>query len=129
MALGLVLLSSSPSASVAAELEAWPGLADVGGYRLFLDCRGSADPSVVIDGGAGTWSIFYRHLQIALAAEARVCVYDRAGLGRSDLGPLPRTHCRRKPLPLLGVPRLHEHQTGHLAGVAPLVDPHRVATE
>jgi len=67
-----------------------PGrLIDVGGYRLHLDCRGSAHPTVVIDVGA--WSIFFRHIQEQTAGEAQVCTYDRAGMGWSDPGPTPRT--------------------------------------
>lgn len=66
-------------------------LVDIGGYRLLLDCQGSGSPTIVIDGGAGTWSIFYRHLQNSLASDSRVCVYDRAGLGMSDAGPPPRS--------------------------------------
>ncbi|HEX9579572.1 MAG TPA: alpha/beta hydrolase [Gemmatimonadales bacterium] len=72
-----------------------PGkLVDVGGYRLHLDCRGSASPTVVIDVGAGAWSIFFTHIQEEIAAEARVCTYDRAGMGWSDPSPLPRTRER-----------------------------------
>lgn len=66
-------------------------LVDIGGVRLNLDCAGTGSPTVVIDGGAGTWSIHYRHLQDALAGEGRVCTFDRAGLGRSDAIPGERT--------------------------------------
>lgn len=70
-----------------------PGrLIDVGGHRLHLDCRGSGLPAVVIDVGAGAWSIFVRHIQEQLAGEAQVCTYDRAGMGWSDPGPAPRTN-------------------------------------
>ena len=65
-------------------------LVDVGGRRLFLDCVGSGSPTVVIDGGAATWSIFYRHIQDEVARDTRVCTYDRAGYGDSDDGPAPR---------------------------------------
>lgn len=69
-----------------------PGrLVNVDGHRLFIQCMGSGSPTVMIDGGAGTWSLFYRHIQQELAATARVCTYDRAGLGRSEAGPKPRT--------------------------------------
>jgi pimeloyl-ACP methyl ester carboxylesterase len=72
-----------------------PGwLVDIGGYRLHLHCAGRGSPTVVIDGGAGTWSIHYSHVQAALSGEMRVCTYDRAGLGWSDEGPAPRTSGR-----------------------------------
>jgi pimeloyl-ACP methyl ester carboxylesterase len=66
-------------------------LVDVGGQRLFLDCVGTGAPTVVIDGGANTWSIFYRHIQDEIARDTRACTYDRAGYGASDPGPEPRT--------------------------------------
>lgn len=59
--------------------------------RLHLDCAGQGSPTVLIDGGAGTWSIHYRGIQDALAGEVRVCTYDRAGFGLSDPSPEPRT--------------------------------------
>jgi pimeloyl-ACP methyl ester carboxylesterase len=66
-------------------------LVDIGGARLLLDCAGSGSPTIVIDGGAGLWSIHYRHIQDALAHDSRVCTFDPAGLGRSDAVPGPRT--------------------------------------
>jgi pimeloyl-ACP methyl ester carboxylesterase len=66
-------------------------LVDVGGHQLFLDCVGTGSPTVVIDGGANTWSIFYRHIQDEIARDTRACTYDRAGYGASDPGPEPRT--------------------------------------
>ena len=59
-------------------------LIDVGGARLHLHCLGGVGPTVVIDAGAGAWSIHYRHIQETLAPHVRICTYDRAGLGKSD---------------------------------------------
>lgn len=88
-----------------------PGrLLDVDGTRLHLHCTGSGSPTVVIDGGAGTWSIFYAHVQKALARDVRVCTYDRAGLGWSDVGPAPRTSARMAE---------ELHRLLHAAGEAP----------
>lgn len=68
-----------------------PGqLVDVGGYRMHLDCAGSGAPTVVMDAGLGDWSLLWRPVQSALASTTRVCTYDRAGMGHSDPGPLPR---------------------------------------
>lgn len=87
-----------------------PGrLIDVGGHKLHIHCVGEGAPTVVIDGGAGAWSIHYAHIQKALSG-ARVCTYDRAGLGWSDSGPSPRTSERM-------VEELHALLHG--AGVAP----------
>ena len=70
-----------------------PGqLVDVGGYRLHLNCLGQGSPTVVFDAGAGeigtlAWGV----VPGELSANTRVCTYDRAGLGWSEPGPLPRT--------------------------------------
>jgi pimeloyl-ACP methyl ester carboxylesterase len=67
-------------------------LVDIGGGRhLNLRCSGSGTPTVLLDGGQGTTSMSWRKVQPLLAATHRVCSYDRAGLGFSDAGPLPRT--------------------------------------
>jgi len=59
----------------------------VGDHRLHLHCAGSGGPTVVIEAGAGGWSVHSRRLQSALAGSVRVCTYDRAGLGWSESGP------------------------------------------
>lgn len=69
-----------------------PGmLVDVGGYRLHLWCRGTGGPVVVMDAGLGGSSLDWSLVAPRLAAETRVCTYDRAGYGWSEPGPLPRT--------------------------------------
>jgi pimeloyl-ACP methyl ester carboxylesterase len=54
-------------------------LVDVGGYRLHLECVGSAAPTVVIETGQDATRLNYRKVQYALSAESRVCTYDRPG--------------------------------------------------
>lgn len=66
-------------------------LVDIGGTELYIDCKGDAGPTVVLDAGAAQWSIQYQHLQQALAPHVRTCVYDRAGLGHSEAIPGKRT--------------------------------------
>jgi pimeloyl-ACP methyl ester carboxylesterase len=66
-------------------------LVDIGGRRMNLYCTGSGAPTVVLDAGGGGWSLVWRYVQPAVAQTTRVCSYDRAGLGFSDPGPLPRT--------------------------------------
>jgi pimeloyl-ACP methyl ester carboxylesterase len=72
-----------------------PGeLVDIGGYRLHLHCTGErkADqPLVVIEAGSGSSSPDWVLVQPEIAEFARVCTYDRAGLGWSDPGPQPRS--------------------------------------
>ena len=64
---------------------------DLGGFRLHLDCAGSGRPTVVFDAALAGSSISWTYVQPAVAEFARTCAYDRAGFGRSDRGPLPRT--------------------------------------
>lgn len=107
----LLTLVSAAWGQTAPDPIAAPGrLLDIGGHRLHVHCVGKGSPTVVIDGGAGTWSIHYSHIQAALAGEVRVCTYDRGGLGWSDPGPVPRTSGRM-------VDELH--QLLHAAGAAP----------
>jgi pimeloyl-ACP methyl ester carboxylesterase len=69
----------------------FPGkLVNVGGYEMYLHCIGIGTPTVILEAGlndvAETWSL----VQPEVANFTRVCVYDRAGLGKSDPGPEPR---------------------------------------
>ena len=69
-----------------------PGrLVDVGGYRLHIYCVGEGMPTIIFDSGVGGFSLEWIRVQTVLARRTRVCAYDRAGYGWSDLGPLPRT--------------------------------------
>ncbi|MFZ1991633.1 MAG: alpha/beta hydrolase [Alphaproteobacteria bacterium] len=61
------------------------------GRRLNVNCTGSGPATVVLEAGfdwGGSWSWF--KVQPEIAKFARVCSYDRAGIGLSDPGPLPR---------------------------------------
>jgi pimeloyl-ACP methyl ester carboxylesterase len=71
-----------------------PGqMIDVGGYRLHIHCqgreRGDGTPTVVME--AADFSLSWDSVQPEVARFARVCTYDRAGLGWSERGPAPRT--------------------------------------
>jgi pimeloyl-ACP methyl ester carboxylesterase len=72
-----------------------PGrLVDIGGWRLHLNCTGEArasQPTVILEAGVGDFSVEWSLVQPGVAKFARVCSYDRAGDGWSDLGPHPRT--------------------------------------
>lgn len=72
-----------------------PGrLVDVGGWKLHLNCTGEAAasrPTVILESGAGDFSVEWSLVQPKVARFARVCSYDRAGDGWSELGPHPRT--------------------------------------
>lgn len=63
----------------------------VGERHLWIACRGEGSPTVVLDAGVNSGSKVWALVWPATAAQTRVCVYDRAGLGRSDPIPRPRT--------------------------------------
>jgi pimeloyl-ACP methyl ester carboxylesterase len=64
-------------------------MVDIGGRSLYLDCRGSGSPTVVFEAGAGgdadAWGVVFPEI----ARQTRACVYNRAGLHRSDPDPDP----------------------------------------
>jgi pimeloyl-ACP methyl ester carboxylesterase len=69
-----------------------PGqLVDIGGHRLHLRCVGQGSPTVVLDAGLGEFSLGWGAVQPQIATSTRVCAYDRAGLGWSEPGPMPRS--------------------------------------
>ncbi|MDX6708117.1 MAG: hypothetical protein QOI48_3963 [Solirubrobacteraceae bacterium] len=63
-------------------------LIDVGGHHLNIRCVGSGSPTVVLEPGLGeSASAIARRIAPELAHTTQVCVYDRAGHGRSDVAP------------------------------------------
>jgi pimeloyl-ACP methyl ester carboxylesterase len=59
-------------------------LFDVGdGRQLYLACEGQGSPTVVMEAGGAGHSGSWRFVQPEVADFTRVCVYDRAGTGRS----------------------------------------------
>ena len=65
-------------------------LIDVGGHKLYLNCVGSGSPTVVLEPGAGATSSQLGWIAPAVAAQTRVCVYDRAGRGWSETADSPQ---------------------------------------
>jgi pimeloyl-ACP methyl ester carboxylesterase len=66
-------------------------LVDVGGHRLHLLCLGQGRPTVIMEGGGGGNVLHWMAVQPLIGQSTRVCTYDRAGMGWSEPGPLPRT--------------------------------------
>ncbi len=56
------------------------------GHALYIDCRGSGSPTIVLEAGMGSDSATWSPVHDDLAAMARTCAYDRTGRGRSDDG-------------------------------------------
>jgi pimeloyl-ACP methyl ester carboxylesterase len=65
-------------------------LVDVGGHRLHLSCIGHGSPTVIMEGGGGGNVLHWMKVQPQIGQSTRVCAYDRAGMGWSEPGPLPR---------------------------------------
>ena len=57
---------------------------DIGGRSLYLDCRGSGSPTIVLEAGMGDGVAGWLPVMDGLAATSRTCAYDRAGRGASD---------------------------------------------
>ena len=67
-------------------------LVDVGGYRLAIHCTGEGSPTVVLETGLGAPSEYWALIQQEIAGLTRVCLFDRAGRGKSEPAPTtPRT--------------------------------------
>lgn len=63
---------------------------DVGGYNLYLDCKGTGSPTVILESGLEGDVVTWKQVHPEVAMFTRVCRYDRAGLAHSDYGPTPR---------------------------------------
>ena len=59
--------------------------------RLHLFCQGANAPTVIIEPGLGVDWVAWAPIVLDLARSVEVCVYDRAGYGWSEPGPMPRT--------------------------------------
>jgi pimeloyl-ACP methyl ester carboxylesterase len=64
---------------------------DIGGRKMHIHCTGEGNPAVILDSGLGDSYLSWEKVQPSIAKFARVCSYDRAGLGYSDPSSNPRT--------------------------------------
>jgi hypothetical protein len=74
-----------------------PGeMVSVSGHDMQIYCTGKAGggPTVVMDAGLGGGLLDWQTVQPKVATFARVCSYDRSGIGWSESGPTPRTSQR-----------------------------------
>jgi pimeloyl-ACP methyl ester carboxylesterase len=92
---------ASPTASVLAETSPGPtasaipsvspsgvavaGSFDVGGHSLYLECLGSGSPTIVFLHGIGGDRSHGYPLRDAFSKRTRVCTYDRANMGSSEV--------------------------------------------
>jgi pimeloyl-ACP methyl ester carboxylesterase len=64
---------------------------DVGGHKMHLYRTGTGGPAVILEAGAGAFSVDWYLVQHEVEKFTTVCSYDRAGHAWSELGPRPRT--------------------------------------
>lgn len=64
---------------------------DVGDFRLYLESAGEGSPPIVLEAGGSSPSDTWDPVWPGLVALSRTCRYDRAGVGRSERSPYPRT--------------------------------------
>jgi pimeloyl-ACP methyl ester carboxylesterase len=69
------------------DLERFPAPGEfyqVDGLALHLDCRGSGSPTVLFESGLTSGSLSWSLVHDDIAAQTRVCAYDRPGIDWSD---------------------------------------------
>src|SRR4030095_10039722 len=68
-------------------------LVKIGNHKLFISIKGNQDSkfTVVFESGAGGSSTDWTKVISMLPPGIRTVTYDRAGIGRSEKGPLPQT--------------------------------------
>lgn len=91
----LFFISLSFSFLIAAEelIPTKSGLYDVGGFSLYLECFENDKPTLILEQGFGRYSsddAWLKNIE-SLKERFSICLYDRAGLGRSEKGPVPFT--------------------------------------
>lgn len=59
-------------------------LIDVGGRQLYIECRGTGSPVVVLQAGMNGSATDWSRIAPGVAESTMVCAYDRAGHGWSD---------------------------------------------
>src|SRR5688500_5303272 len=66
---------------------------DIGYHKLFVSNAGISNSkfTVIFESGAGGSSKDWERVKLLLPSNIRTLAYDRAGLGKSEGGPLPRT--------------------------------------
>ena len=61
---------------------------EIAGTDVYLDCRGTGSPTVILESGYGGGADGWGAVLDGVAATTRVCAWDRPGIGRSEARPL-----------------------------------------
>jgi pimeloyl-ACP methyl ester carboxylesterase len=88
----LLLIASAVNQQIASQNDraAFPApgkLVEVDGRMMHLLCSGEGSPTVILDAGNASFSLDWSLVQPDVAGSTRVCSYDRAGYGWSDVSP------------------------------------------
>ena len=63
----------------------------IDGRHLYGFLSGEGEPTVILEAGLGGTSEDWVNIQPAVASFTQVFSYDRAGMGKSEIAPIPRT--------------------------------------
>jgi pimeloyl-ACP methyl ester carboxylesterase len=69
------------------------GLYDVGGFNLYIECYENDKPQLILEQGfgrSGSDGVWLENIK-RLKNDFSICLYDRAGLGKSEKGTVPFT--------------------------------------
>lgn len=91
-----LIVNAAANAAPGDAIYAHPGrLVTVGdGARLNFVCMGAGSPAVIFESTFGDWAPAWATVLPRVAAWTHACVYEHAGAGFSDPGPMPRTNVR-----------------------------------
>jgi pimeloyl-ACP methyl ester carboxylesterase len=64
---------------------------DIGGYKLYVNCYGKGNPTVIFESGLNGPNSDWSKVQPQISKITRTFSYDRGGIGLSDLSKLKRT--------------------------------------
>ena len=80
-----LLLISGGALQLASQNNQAGHLVQVGAHKMFLNCSGKPPgPTVILEAGTGDGSEVWSTVQEEVEQFAKVCSYDRLGLGKSD---------------------------------------------
>src|SRR6218665_1935654 len=93
LVLGLNINLGYSQSTVLASDTLYENLVKIGQFKVFASIKGSpkAKYTVIFESGGGGTSKDWEKVRKLLPASIRTLAYDRAGSGKSEKGPLPRT--------------------------------------
>ncbi|MEX2237585.1 MAG: alpha/beta hydrolase [Dehalococcoidia bacterium] len=81
------VIADESSGEITVHAGGFSGTVDVGGFSLYIECRGSGAPAVIFESGAGGGHGGWNSIWDEVAETTTACAYDRAASGDSDRRP------------------------------------------